>query len=78
MCDLNQRGLERRVGETHRDAEVEDFAGDDEVVQAVHHLLDARLPVVPVHVEDVDVVCAQLLERRFDRVVQGLHVVADE
>lgn len=50
------------MGETHRDPEVEDFSGDDEIVQAVHHLLDARLPVVPVHVEDVDVRRAQLGE----------------
>ena len=61
-----------RVG----DAEVEHLALRDEVVQAVHHLLDAASVVPPVHVENVDVVRAQLLQRIFNRDVHRLEVVA--
>ena len=51
-----------------RHAEVQHLALHDERVQGVHHLLDARHVVPPVHVEDVDIIGTQFLERSVDRV----------
>lgn len=47
-----------RVG----DAEVQNLALRDEVMQSVHDLFDARLIVPPMYVKDVNIICAKLLE----------------
>jgi hypothetical protein len=60
-----------------RDAEVQDFALDHEVMQAIHHLFDAGIPVPPVNVQNVDVGRAQFLETGFDAGMHGLDVVSD-
>ena len=48
------------------------------MMQAVHHFLNTAGIVPPMNIEDVDVACAQLLERFFDGDVQRFHIVADE
>lgn len=59
-----------------RDAEVEHFARLHELVQALHHLLDRRHVIPKVHVENVNVVRLQQLQRALNRVAQTLCVVA--
>lgn len=54
--------LTGRVGDT----EVHDFAGLDEVVESVHHLLDRGGVVPEVDIEDVNVRRLELLERVVD------------
>lgn len=53
----------RVTAPTHQ---VEDFALEDELMQAPHHFLDTCLPIPPVDVEQIDIGCAQLLERGVD------------
>jgi hypothetical protein len=55
--------------------EVENFSLDDECVQRVHNLLDGRGVIPPVHVENVEIRSAQLLERSFYGHIEGLGVV---
>lgn len=47
------------------------------MVQAVHDLFDAGGVIPPVDVEDVNIIRAELLERRFDGNVQRFGVVAN-
>lgn len=61
-----------------RHPEVEHLAGGDERVQAVHDLLDGGGKVPPVHVQQVDVVGAQLLQAAVDGDVHALDRVADK
>jgi hypothetical protein len=56
--------------------EVQDLALDDEVMKPIHHLLDAGVPVPPVHVEDVDVCGAQFLKTGLHTNVHGFEVVS--
>ena len=58
------------------DAEVEDFAGGDEVVEALHELLHRGGVVPPVHVQQVDVVGLQLGQAGRERQAQRLGAVA--
>lgn len=60
------------------DAEVQDLALDDEVVEALHELGDARAEVPPVHVEEVDVVSLQLPEGGAHGGVQALAAITGE
>jgi hypothetical protein len=45
-------------------------------VQALHDLLDAGLPIPPVHVQQVNIARAEVLQRRFNRDVHRLDVVS--
>ena len=56
--------------------EVEDFAGDNHVVEAIHKLLDVRSVVPVVQVQDVNKGSAEPLEAALDGEVEGLDVVA--
>ena len=56
--------------------EVEDLAGDDEVVETIHNLLDVSRVVPEVDVEEVDVVCAEALEALLNGEHERLDVVA--
>lgn len=57
--------------------EIQDFSLSDEVVQTVHDLLDAGSVIPPMHIENVDVVCLEFLERRLHGDVQRLDVVPE-
>jgi hypothetical protein len=46
-------------------------------MQPIHHLLDAGIPVPPVHVKDVDVRGAQLLETGLQTEMHRFDVVSD-
>ena len=48
-------------------AEIEHLALNDEVVQAIHDFLHAGGIVPPMELQDIDVVCAELFQRRVDR-----------
>lgn len=61
-----------------RHTQVEHLAGGDQRVQAVHDLLDGGGEVPPVHVQQVDVVGAQLLQAAVDGDVHALDRVADK
>ncbi len=61
-----------RVG----NAEVEDFAGLDEVVEAVHDFGDGGGEVPPVDVEKIDVAGLELRKARLQRHAQAFGVVA--
>lgn len=41
---------------------MEHLSGHYEIMQAVHELLDGRLPVIPMTIQDVDIIRAQPLE----------------
>jgi hypothetical protein len=56
--------------------EVQDLALDNEIVKAIHHLLDASVPIPPMHVEDVNVCGAQFLETGLHTDVQRFEVVS--
>jgi hypothetical protein len=58
------------------DPEVEHLAGSDLVVERAHDLLDRCEEVPDVHPEHVDVVGAQALQARVERVHEALAVVA--
>ena len=60
------------------DAEVEDLAGADEVVERLHELGDGGGEVPPVDVQQIDIVGPQLLEAVAHGEVQRLGRVADE
>ena len=57
---------------------MKDLPRDHKIMQAVHELLDARVPVVPMAVQDVDVVRAQLLQRRVDGQALRLGAISSE
>lgn len=59
------------------DAEVEDFAGGDDVVERVHEFGDRGCEVPPVDVEDVDEVGLEFLQAGVEGVFEGFLVVAD-
>ena len=50
--------------------EVEDFASPNKVVQRAHDFLDARVPVPPVEIQEIEIGHTLLLERRFHKSVQ--------
>lgn len=56
--------------------QVEHLALDDQVVKRVHDLFNGGGPVPPVHIQDVDVRCAQLLEGGFNGDSEGLGVIS--
>ena len=67
-----------------RNAEVEDLAGRDEMVQAIHDFLDTAGVIPPMQVEDIDVVGSELLEgsmngnmHRFEVVARVMHLLLD-
>lgn len=39
---------------------MEHFPINDKIMQAIHELFDARIPIVPMDVEDIDVVGAEI------------------
>lgn len=47
-------------------------------MQTVHDLLNATGPIPPMQVKDVDIRRSELLQRRFDRHVHRLDIIADE
>lgn len=49
----------------------------DEVMQAVHDLLDGGLVVPPMHVKEINVARTQFLQARVDGDVHGLDIVSD-
>lgn len=71
-------GFDDDPGGRVRDTEVEDLACKDELVQALHDFLDAGGEVPPVHVEEVDVVCSELLQAGLDGNAHRLDGVADK
>lgn len=58
------------------DAEVEDFAGGDHVVEGLHEFGDGGGEVPPVDVEDVDVGGLEFLQAGFERDFQAFGMVA--
>jgi hypothetical protein len=56
--------------------EVQDLALDDEIMKPIHHLLDAGVPVPPMHVKDVDVCGAQFLKTGLHTNVHRFEVVS--
>ena len=56
--------------------QIEHFALRDEMVKRVHHFLDGSSPIPPVHVQDVDVRGAKLLERFLGGDVERLCVIS--
>lgn len=58
------------------DTEVEDLAREDELVEAIHDLLDGRVPVPPMEVKDVDVRGVKFGGRRVEGDAHALDVVA--
>jgi hypothetical protein len=48
---------------------------DDQIMKRVHDLFDRGGPIPPVHVQDVDIRGAQLLEGCLDGDVEGLGVI---
>ena len=56
---------------------MKDLSRRDEEVQTVHPLLNARLPIVPVAVQDIDVVRSQLLQRRLNSEMQRLRAITN-
>ena len=58
------------------DAEVEDFARRDHVVEGVHKFGDRSGEVPPVYVEQIDVAGPQLLQTRLQRDPQALGMIA--
>ena len=56
--------------------EVEDLAGEDEVVETVHDLLDVGRVVPVVNVQDIDIVRAEALQAILHREHERLDVVA--
>ena len=58
--------------------EMENSSGDYEIMQTAHQLLDTRIPVIPMAIQDVDIVRAQSFERGIDSYVLGLSTVAGE
>lgn len=58
--------------------EVQNFTLDDQVVKAIHNLLDRSGPVPPMHVKDVDVTCPELSQAGFNASDQRLRAVAYE
>ena len=71
-------GLGHHPCRSVRDAEVEDLAGCDDVVEGLHQLGNGSRELPPVDVEQVDVVSLKLLERIGQRSVEGLGMVAGE
>jgi hypothetical protein len=55
--------------------QIEHFSLDDQVMKRVHDLLDRGGPIPPVHVQDIDIRGAQLLEGCLDGDVEGLCVI---
>lgn len=47
-------------------------------MQTVHNLFNARGPIPPMQVKDVDIRRSKLLQRCFDRDVHRLDIIADE
>lgn len=47
-------------------------------MQTVHDLLNARGPIPPMQVEDVNIGRSELLQRCFDRDVHRFDIIADE
>ena len=58
--------------------QVENLARQDKRVETVHYLLNARLIVPPMDVEDVDVGGTQPLQGAFNGKMHILGVIADE
>jgi len=58
--------------------QIEDLARQDERVETVHYLLNARLTVPPMDVEDIDVGSTQPLQGAFNGKMHILGVIADE
>ena len=56
--------------------EIEDPAGDDEVVEAVHDLLDVGRVVPVVDVQNINIVRAEALQAVLHREHEGLDVIA--
>jgi hypothetical protein len=56
--------------------EIQDLALDNEIMEAIHHLLDTGVPVPPMHVEDVDVCSAQFLKTGLHTDVQRFEIVS--
>lgn len=64
------------VGGGVGDAQVQDLASADEVVEALHDLLARGRVLPPVQVQNVDVIGLELLERLLDGDLHALRVVA--
>ena len=58
--------------------QVQDFALNDKIMQAVHDFFDTGSVVPPMDIEAVDVVCAKLLERIMHTIVHALQIVANK
>lgn len=57
--------------------QVQDFACEDEVVETVHDFLDGAAPVPPMHIKNIDIRRAQLLQACVDANTQALEAVAN-
>lgn len=64
-----------RRGECLCAYEVQDDATLNIGMKSVHYLVDGRVPVPPVNVQDIDIRRAKVLETGFDRVPQALGTV---
>ena len=69
-------GLCYNPGWSIADPEVEDFALLDHGVQALHELRDRGCKVPPMHIEHVNVVRLQLVQRISERDVERFATVA--
>lgn len=63
-------------GKRRQAYQVQDLPLLDKVVEATHHLFDTCFKVPPVDVKEVNIVGAELLERRSDGDLHGLDAVA--
>ena len=66
-----------RLSDAKATYQIQDFALHNQVIQAIHDLLDATGVVPPMDIENIDIVSPQFLERRFKGDVQGLQVIPD-
>ena len=71
-------GLDDNPGGGVGDTEVQDLAGGDEVVEAVHDFFHGGGEVPPVDVEEVDVIGLELLETALDGDAHALDGISDE
>ena len=54
------------------DAQIEDLSNENELVERLHYLLDRRGEIEPMNVENVDIICSQLLQAGSDGSVKAL------
>jgi hypothetical protein len=55
--------------------QIKHFSLGDQVMKRAHDFLDRGGPIPPMHVQDIDIRCAQFLEGCLDGEVEGLCVI---